>query len=909
MSVSPDSQRSEPVWDDITPHGEDTSEERSSADTSATPASEVSPPGSPVKRSAVLNKGDGKAKARSLAASLTLEEQVSLLVAADFWRSKSIPSRGIPAFKTSDGPNGARGGLFTGGTKAALFPCGISLAATWNKDILFQVGAHLAGEVKARSAHVLLAPTVCLHRGPLGGRNFESYSEDPYLTGKLAASYIKGLQGQGVAATIKHYVGNEQETHRLTIDSIIQERPLRELYLRPFEIAIREANPWALMSSYNLVNGVHADMNNHTLKEILRGEWNYDGLVMSDWGGTNSIIEALEAGCDLEMPVSSKWRGEKLIKALTEGIEENGVHKFVSKQAIETAAANVLYLVERTRGSDISAELDEIEDDRPETRKLIRDAGAEGLTLLKNEGAVLPIKPSQTKIAVIGPNANRAIAGGGGSASLNPYYNTLPLESIKAVPGKEVTYAMGCHTFKWLPLAADYCTTASGEPGVILEFFAGDKFEGIPAVVQRRVNTDLFLWDSVPKEVANEPETGAIRPWSVQARTFITPVTSGLHTFSFSSVGPGRLLVDGKVMVDCWDWTEQGEAMFDNSVDVLFDLQCEAGKPVELVAETTNEIRPLKKQQREMAKAGVTHAYGGCRIGYKEEDKVDYLQQAVDAAKAADVAVIIVGLDKEWESEGYDRKTMDLPSNGSQDRLIEAVLSANPNTIVVNQSGSPVTMPWAERVPAIIQAWYQGQEAGNALADVLFGFANPSGKLPTTFPKRLEDNPTYHNWPGENLKVVYGEGLYIGYRHYERLGIEPLWAFGHGLSYTTFTYGKPTISAPTLPEAGTITLTLPITNSGSLDGSEIVQAYIHDEKSRLPRPVKELAAFDKVFVKVGETKNATLILDKYSIGYYDTDIPAWIAEEGVFQVLIGASSIDIRETISFEVQESFTWIA
>jgi len=889
MSDSPDSQINDPIFDK---QWED-SEERSTAVTSNTPDSELSPPDSPIAKSAGIDKIDGRANSRSLAASLSLEEQVSLLVAADFWRSKAIPSKGIPAFKTSDGPNGARGGIFSGGTKAALFPCGVSLAATWNTKLLFQVGQHLADEVKARSAQVLLAPTVCLHRGPLGGRNFESFSEDPFLTGKLAASYINGLQGQGIAATIKHFVANEQETHRLKIDSIVQERPLRELYLRPFEIAIREANPWAVMSSYNLINGVHADQNYHTLKDILRGEWNYDGMVMSDWGGTNSTEDTLEAGCDIEMPVSNLWRGQKLFDALEKGT--------LSREVIEKAAANVLYLVERTKGTDMSAEVDEREDNREETRELIREAGVEGLTLLKNDGAVLPLKPSQNKIAVIGPNANRAIAGGGGSASLNPYYNTLPLDSIRAVPGKEVIYALGCRTYKYLPLAAECCTTPTGEPGITLEYFAGDKFEGPTKVVERRPDGALFLWDSVPKEVAD-------RPWSVQARTIITPKTSGIHTFSFSCVGPGRLLVDGKVMVDLWDWTEQGDAMFDNSKDVLFDMQLEAGKPVDVLAETTNEIRPIAKQQQQQQINGKTHAYGGCRIGYKEEDKEDYLQQAIDAAKASDVAVVIVGLDGEWESEGYDRLTMDLPKNGSQDLLIEEVLKANPNTIVVNQSGSPITMPWVDRVPAILQAWYQGQEAGNALADVLFGFKNPSGKLPTTFPKRLEDNPTYHNWPGENLKVVYGEGLYIGYRHYERLGIEPLFAFGHGLSYTTFAYGKPTVSSVTLPEVGNVIVTVPVTNTGSVEGAEIVQAYIHDEKSRLPRPEKELQAFDKVFLKPGETKNATLTLNKYSVGYYDTDLTAWIAEEGVFEVVIGASSTDIRGTVSFEVQESFTWV-
>ncbi|KAG9233164.1 glycoside hydrolase superfamily [Amylocarpus encephaloides] len=882
MATSPESQVHDPVFDRFP-------EDQSSSETTTTPNSELSPPDSPRNKNVDLRGGpDPRSNARNLAASLSLEEQVSLLVGADFWRSKSIPEKGVPDFKTSDGPNGARGAIFKAGTKAALFPCGVSLAATWNANLLYQVGQHLAGETKARSAQVLLAPTVCLHRGPLGGRNFESFSEDPFLTGKLAVQYIKGLQERGIAATIKHFVGNEQETERMKIDTIVQERPLRELYLRPFEMAIRDANPWAVMSSYNLINGVHADENQHTIKNILRGEWNFEGLVMSDWGGVNSTAESIEAGCDVEMPMSKKWRGEKAIEAVKNGS--------LSKEAVEKAAANVLYLVERTKGTDMSAEVAEREDDREETRSLIRDAGVEGLTLLKNEGNVLPIKPEQTKVAVIGPNANRAIAGGGGSASLNPYYNTLPLDSIKAVPGKEVSYSLGCHTWKWLPLAADYCTTASGEQGVSLEFFVGDKFEGSPKVIQHRTNTDLFLWDSVPLEV------GGV--WSCYCKTRITPTTTGRHTISFSSVGPGRLLVNGKVMVDLWDWTDEGEAMFDGSKDILFDINLEAGVPADVVAEINNEVRPAARQKQ----AKLTHHNGGCRIGYKEQDKEDYLQQAVDAAKAADVAVVIVGLDEEWESEGYDRQTMDLPKDGSQDRLVDAVLEANPNTIVVNQSGSPVTMPWADRVPAILQAWYQGQEAGNALADVLFGLRNPSGKLPTTFPKRLQDNPTYHNWPGENMKVIYGEGLYIGYRHYEKMGIEPLFPFGHGLSYTTFAYGEPAISNTVLADCEKITVTIPVTNSGAVEGAESVQAYIHDEKSRLPRPEKELRAFDKVFLKPGETKDATLVLDKYSVGYYDTDLAAWIAEEGVFEVLIGSSSVDIREKIPFEVKESFTWV-
>ncbi|KAH7375243.1 glycosyl hydrolase family 3 N terminal domain-containing protein [Plectosphaerella cucumerina] len=854
----------------------------------STPNTEFSPPTSPPQNVKRLMQ-DTRLSARKKLAELNLEEKVSLLTAADFWRTRAIPSKNIPAVKTSDGPNGARGGIFVGGTKAALFPCGVSLAATWNKDLLYQVGQHLADEVKARSANILLAPTVCMHRHPLGGRNFESFSEDPILTGKLAAQYIRGLQEKGVAATIKHFVGNEQETHRLTINSIIQERPLRELYLRPFEIAVREANPWAIMTSYNLVNGVHADMHNHTLRDILRGEWGYDGTVISDWGGTNSTAESIVAGCDIEFPYSPKWRFDKVIEAMKEGK--------IAAEDIERAAENVLTLVERLKGDDMSEELPEREDNREETRALIRTLGAEGLTLLKNEGSVLPLDPKKTKVAVIGPNANRAIAGGGGSASLNPYYNTIPLDSIRAASETEIAFAQGCHIHKWLPVASRYCTEKSGKPGVNIDWYAGDKFQGEPVVVQRRTNTDLFLWDSAPlSEIGPE--------WSAIATTFLTPTSTGKHTISFMSVGPGKLYVNGKLALDLWDWTEEGEAMFDGSVDYLVDVDMEAGKAVELKVEMTNELRPISKQKQ----FGITHKYGGCRIGFKEADQFDFLEEAVAAAKAADVAVVIVGLDAEWESEGYDRQTMDLPSDGSQDRLIEAVVAANPRTVVVNQSGTPVTMPWVDRVPAIIQGWYQGQEAGNALADVLFGFKNPSGKLPSTFPKRIEDTPAYNNWPGENLEVNYGEGIFMGYRYFERVQVDPLFPFGHGLSYTTFEYGRPSINRKVLSANDTIEVTIAISNIGSRAGSETVQLYVRDDKSRLPRPEKELVAFEKVALEADETVHLRVTIDKYAVGYYDTAISSWIAEEGSFKILIGASSTDIKRTIPFEVKESFTWV-
>ena len=597
-------------------------------------------------------------------------------------------------------------------------------------------------------------------------------------------------------------------------------------------------------------------------------------MVMSDWTGVNSVAESIAAGCDLEMPGPTKWRGEKALEAIKKGeLSEADVHK---------AATNVIRLIEKTKGLNGPKEPSERADDIPERRMLIRRAGHEGLTLLKNDG-VLPLSDGNVSIALIGPNIKRAIAGGGGSASLKPYYTTTPYEGISSSSSSKITYAQGCTTAKWLPLMSESdCKTPSGKPGVVLEYYRGDRLKGSPAHVQHKKGTDLFLWDSAPKDV--------LPAYSFRVKCSITPKTSGLHTIGFSSVGPANIFVNQELFIDNWNWTEEGEAMFDGSTDVLKKIQMQAGQQYDITVESNNEKRPQAKTSID----GPTHGYGGCRIGFEEEETRDLIKEAVDVATQADVAVVCVGLDAEWESEGYDRQTMDLPRNGNQDKLISAIVKANPRTIVINQSGTPVTMPWADEVPAIIQGWYQGQEAGRALADVLFGRVSPSGKLPVTFPKRLKDNPAYHNWPGENLKVVYGEGLFVGYKHYEASGIAPLFPFGHGLSYTTFQYGTPELSSGVLLEHGQINISLPVTNTGHVSGSEIVQVYVKDPQSRLPRPEKELQAFSKVHLMPGQTINVELTLNKYSVGYYDTSIQAWIAEEGVFDVLIGASSVDIR---------------
>jgi beta-glucosidase len=600
----------------------------------------------------------------------------------------------------------------------------------------------------------------------------------------------------------------------------------------------------------------------------------YNSAVISDWTALTDAtgVKSIQAGCDLEMPGPAKRRGPRVVKAVESG--------HISLLDVERAAGNIIHLIERTKGLNGPPETPERPNDNPATRSIIRQAGVEGLTLLKNEGNVLPIKGAR-RIAVIGPNAKRAIAGGGGSAKVNPYYTVSPFEGIKAATDAEIVFAQGSENPKWLPLASKYCTTPSGQQGVLLEFFRGDRFEGEPLFVQHKETTDLYLWDSAPKAVLPD--------YSFKVKAILTPKTTGLHTFSLSSVGPGRLFLNGELFIDNWDWTEEGEAMFDDSMDVLKPISLEADVPVNILIESTSEIRPLAK----IPIVG-SHGYGGCRIGYQEEVKSNLLEEAAQAAKEADVAVVIVGLDNEWESEGYDRQHMDLPKDGSQDRLIEVIFESNPNMVVINQSGSPVAMPWADKVPAILQAWYQGQEAGNALGDVLFGKQSPSGKLPTTFPKRLEDNPAYHNWPGENLRVIYGEGIFVGYRHFERMKIEPLFPFGHGLTYTHFSYGDANISGRFLSDSGALVVTVPIKNDGEMAAHEIVQLYICDVKSRLPRPGKELQGFAKVFLEPGETKTIRLPINRYSVGYYDTSLQSWIAEEGSFNVLIGASSADIR---------------
>ena len=796
---------------------------------------------------------------------MTIEEKISMLSGADLWHSVAVTRLGIPQFKTSDGPNGARGALGSMSSPSVATPVGIALGATWNPELVEKVGNVLADELEAKSAHILLAPTVNIHRTPIAGRNFECYSEDPFLSGMLASAYIKGIQDRGKGACIKHFVTNDQEFERKSMSSEVDERTLREIYLEPFRIAIRNSNPWAVMSAYNRVNGTYACENDHTLLEILKGEWGYDGIVMSDWFGTYD--EAVPtSGLDLEMPGAARWMAEEVVrKALNNGR--------LTEDALNDKVRRLLRVIEKAGLFEKPELQPERGEDKPQHRKIIRDAAREAMVLLKNNG-VLPLKKAVRSIAVIGPYANAAQILGGGSSSVTPHYIVTPFEGIKDRAGRKIKMdtAPGGHIYKKLPAPTpETLSTADGRIGLNLSIFNGTEFSGAPVYtdVTTRVQHDWF--DKSVPHVNQES-------FSVRMEGFFTPKESGAHTLGISSVGWCKLFLDDEVVIDHTSDTDMGK-------QVLAEVELKGGKAHAIKLEYYWKGSPRSRS---------------VMLGHQPPQPFDLIAEAVKLAKKADVAIVIAGLNSEWEAEGFDRVDMKLP--GAQDELIRKVAKANKNTIVVLNAGSPVEMPWIDRVPAVLQLWYNSQEQGNALADVLFGDVNPSGKLPTTFPVRLEDNPAYMNYPGENGRVRYGEGIFVGYRYYDKKDITPLFPFGHGLSYTEFKYSNLRLSAKSIMQNDTLKVKVDVTNTGKVAGKEIVQLYVRDVKSTFARPEKELKAFEKVELKPKQTRTVTFTLDREAFWHFDVAKNAWSTEPGEFEILVGASSRDIREKRSVTLE-------
>ena len=782
-----------------------------------------------------------------LIAEMTLEEKVAMLGGSDDWHAGGVERLGIPTLKMTDGSAGVRGARFTGQPRSASFPCGTAIGATWDVDIALRVGEALGEETTLKGAQVLLAPTVNTHRTPLAGRNSECFSEDPHLSSRLAVASINGIQSQRVAACVKHFVANDQEFERTTISAEVDERTLREIYLPPFEAAITEAGAWSIMTSYNRLNGTYTSEHQWLLTTVLRDEWGFDGFVVSDWGGTHSTAAAANAGLDCEMPGPPAWRGSKLVDAVKAGD--------VAEETIDAAVRRML--VARDRTGILTPDWtrpEEGEHDKPEHRALVREAATNAIVLLRNEG-VLPLDPaSLRKVAVIGPNAAVARIGAGGSPEVRNHPAQSPLAAITERLGDlvEVVYELGCDIDRDIPRLAIPMSC---------ELFRGETFEGT-AVGRDSSDSGGFFWQR-----GQAPGLSDQEPMSARVTGAFVAETSGPHDFSLLSWGRARLSIGGDRSID-WGTGRRTKL-----------VELTAGEPVELVAEYT-----------------AANAVGGFVIGMRKPLPDDLVARAAAAAQAADVAIVIAGSNREHESETFDRETMDLP--GRQNELIAEVVAANPNTIVLVNAGSPVSMPWDDAVAAVAQCWYLGQETGPAMAAFLCGDVDASGRLPTTIPRRHEDTPAFTNYPGENGVVRYGEGLFVGYRWYDHREIEPRYPFGYGLSYATYDYGAVTVER----SGDEVVVTVPVTNTSERDGREVVQVYVSDLESRLTRPPQELKGFVKVDVPAGATVAATVRLGRGAFRYFDGANGGWIVEPGEFELRVGRSSRDIRctATITYE---------
>ncbi len=834
----------------------------------------------------------------ALVAELTVEERAALTAGATAWTTKPVERLGIPAVVMTDGPAGARGPFFAGvgaQVPALNIPCGSALGATWNVDLVERLGEALGREALTKTARVLLAPTVNIHRSPLAGRNFECYSEDPLLSGKLAAGYIRGVQSQGVATTVKHFAGNDAEFERFTIDSVIDERTLREITLLPFELAVIEGGTLGVMTSYNRLNGRYCAENPELLGGILRGEWGFDGFVVTDWYAGGSTAGCAAAGLDLQMPAPDRFYGAALAAAVRDGT--------VPEAELDAIVTRLLRVFDRLGALDDEPR-PPTSVDLPADRALVHQAATEAIVLLRNQRGVLPLDPADLRsVAVIGPNAQNGRTMGGGSAEVEPHYSISPLDAVRTRLGDGVTviHERGCEIEHRIPPVPRPRLAHADGGGFVAEVFAGEEFAGEPVLRTLRPDGRCIV---VFGQDAGVPHP----PFSIRSVATYTPDVSGPHELSMVQISPSRVLLDGVPLIDgIADPPGIGGSFFGiGSAEVVATVELVAGRQYRLEAESVCTERSWAH---------------GAQVGCRPVPTDDLFERAVDAAADADVALVVVGTTNEWESEGHDRTSLDLP--GRQAELIAAVAAVNPRTIVIVNTGAPVTMDWIEQVPAALQVWFGGQEMANAVADVLFGDAEPGGRLPTTFPVRLEDNPSFGNFPGEHGQVRYGEGIFVGYRWYEARRIRPRFAFGHGLSYTRFEIGAPTLSSATFTPGQRLLVTVPVANVGGRAGSEVVQCYVGSPESTASRPPKELKAFAKVHLDAGASTDVHLELDDRSFAYWhpgssyqpavgasligemvaiEPEPGGWRIEPGRYQLHLGRSSDDIAHVVEIAVE-------
>jgi beta-glucosidase len=791
----------------------------------------------------------------SILRQMALEEKIDYIGGYKDFYIRAMPKLGLPAFKMSDGPVGLR----NYGPSTALAG-GIGLAATWDPELARRAGVVLGEDARARGVHFLLGPGVNIYRAPMNGRNFEYFGEDPFLASRIAIGYIQGVQSKGVCATVKHFMGNNSEFDRHNVDSIIDERTMREIYLPAFEAAVEEAHVCAIMDSYNLTNGEHLTQNNHLNNEVAKKDWAFDGIMMSDWDATYDGVAAANSGLDLEMPSGKFMNRANLLPAIRAGkLSEATIDEKVRR--ILRRAVEYGWL-DRAQ-TDLSVPLY-----NPEGRSVSLGAARAGMVLLKNEGNLLPLDRSKIKtLAVIGPAAYPAVPVGGGSAQVRPFDSVSYLEGLaNYLAGSAwVAYSPGVETLSQMAEDTPFTTEAfGGDLGLKGEYFNSFDLSG-PV---RDMHTDKHLNFGSDHPLGHDFQSARWTGYHV------VQSAGPYHIFlqSLGEEGGVRFFLDDKLIADEWN---SYKAVVD---DVMLDLS--AGP---------HKVRVEAYRHQDWNNPGL-------RLGIVGRSSVVMPEVRTLAAKA-DAAVVAVGFDPTTETEGSDRSFHLLPG---QDELVQAILEANKNVIVVVTAGGAVDMSaWVDRIPALLQAWYPGQEGGTALAQLLFGEYSPSGRLPITYNRRLEDSSTFHSYypnDGDNKKVKYSEGVFLGYRHYDRSGVKPLFPFGYGLSYTSFAYKNLSISPVVFSGDQPVMVSFDLTNTGQRAGAEVAQLYVSDRHSTVPRPVKELKGFAKTYLKPGETRHVSVTLDRRGFSYYDAKNRRWTAEPGDFEVLVGRSATQIELT-------------
>lgn len=794
-------------------------------------------------------------RVENLLSLMTLEEKIDLLGGTGF-ATKPNERLNIPPLNMTDGPLGVRW------DKATAFPSGIALGSTWEPGLIYKVGKAIAEEVKAKGRHVILGPCVNIARIPQGGRNFESFGEDPYLTSQMGINYIMGVQSENVVATVKHFACNNQEHERMFVNTLVDKRALNEIYLPAFKAAVTEADVLAVMSAYNKINDHFASENDTFLIDILKKDWKFKGIVMSDWGAVHSSIPTFNSGLDLEMPTGAYLNQESLLKGLLNGS--------LDVKKLNDKVKRILTVMFKIGLFD-DYKYDESKLNNEEHKQLAYESAVKSIVLLKNNYDILPLNTDVIKsIAVIGPNAGYARTGGGGSSQVLPYYSIAPLEALRNKIGNiaEINYAPGV-VFEGDEKSIDgkfFFTDSEGKSsGLKVSYFNNKKLEGSPVSESIVPNIQFYWGDESPAQGVNKDN------YSARFEGYLKAPKSGLYKINVASDDGNKLYFEDELVIN--DWNDHGE------MTTTFEVELQKDKLYKFALEYYENVGSAV-----------------VKMGWQLPGE-DLIKNAMDVAKNSDLVLLFVGTSNYDESEGKDRESLDLP--GGQDKLIDKILEANSNVILVVTSGSPVNITkWTDKVPAIIQSFFSGQEIGNAIADVIIGKYNPAGKLPISYPKAWEDCSAFNSYRKIDGTTEYSDGIYVGYRHFQKNNIKPLFPFGFGLSYTSYEYSNLSVTK----EKKQYKVTFNIKNVGKYEGAEISQLYIAPIDSKIDKPVKELKRFNKVYLKPNEEKTITMHFSVDDLRYFDVKSDNWKLESGKYNIQIGSSSENIKLENSIEVK-------